>query len=189
MKYAAIMEIRRAFETGVFWMSDRAGRQMLGFILVLLGIVFLLPGLNLPFIGWHNIWPLFIIVGGLTFLVGWALTPDHEPGLAFVGIGALLIGAFLALFAWEILSWSEMAVWWPAFPFIGGLAFMVLWAAGRGRDPGILIPACGGILTGAVAFVFTKGIARPELIVKWWPVVLIALGVAILFGRSFGEKK
>ena len=117
-------------------MAESNGRYVLGVILVLLGVILLLPNLDLPFIWWGNLWPLFIVLGGLAFLLGWAVAPEHDPGLAFLGTGGLLAGVFLAFFAWGILPWAEMGLWWPAFPLIGGLAFLVLWAAGRAKEPG-----------------------------------------------------
>jgi len=169
-------------------MADRSGRYILGAILILLGVIFLLPNLHLPLLGWANLWPLFIILFGLAFLAGWAVAPDHDPGLAFVGTAGLLAGVFFVPFAWGILSWGEMSIWWPAFPFLGGLSFLVLWAAGRAKEPGILVPACGGILTGLVAFAFTDRLVSPDLAARWWPVALIVLGVVALFGGMLKRK-
>lgn len=151
-------------------------------------MLFLLPNLGLSFLDWGNLWPLYIVLCGSAFLAGWAMSPRHEPGLAFVGTGALLTGIFLAPFAWEMVAWERMAVWWPIFPLIGGLAFLALWAADRGKDPGILVPAGGGILTGLVALFLTTGWLSAAAAAKWWPAGLITLGVAVLFGRTAGGK-
>ena len=169
-------------------MAGKSGHQVFGAILLLLGVILLLPNLGLTYLGWPNIWPLFIILFGAAFLFGWALSPEHDPGLAFVGTGGLLVGVFLALFAWGILGWGEMAVWWPVFPLIGGLAFLALWAAGGAKDAGILVPAGVGILTGLVALALTRGLIEAETIARWWPVSLILLGVVILLERAFGGR-
>lgn len=170
-------------------MARNSGHQVFGAILLLLGVIFLLPNLGFPYLGWYNIWPLFIVLFGSAFLLGWAFSPGHDPGLAFVGTGGLLVGIFLALFAWGFLGWGEMAVWWPVFPAIGGLAFLVLWAAGGAKDGGILVPAGAGILTGLVGLAFTRGAIKAAAIARWWPVLLILLGAIILFERTFGGRR
>ncbi|MGE5598251.1 MAG: LiaI-LiaF-like domain-containing protein [Bacteroidota bacterium] len=169
-------------------MSDHGGRRVLGIILVLLGVIFLLPSLDLPFLRWENLWPLYIVLGGLAFLTGWIVSPAHEPGLAFVGAAIFLTGVFFIPFAWGMVAWHQMAVWWPVFPFIGGLAFLVLWAAGRGKEPGILVPACGGILTGLAALPLTAGWIAPAVVADWWPAGLIVLGAGILLRHAAGGK-
>jgi hypothetical protein len=169
-------------------MSDGRGRSVFGAILILLGAIFLLPNLNQSYFHWDNIWPLFIVLGGLAFLIGWAVAPKDNEGLAFVGTGALLVGVFLGLFVWGVLRWGEMGVWWPAFPLIGGVAFLALWGAGKGKDAGVLVPAFLGILTGLVAFAFTSGALEPAIAAKWWPAALILLGLIIIARRLAARK-
>lgn len=170
-------------------LSNNGGRYISGLILVLIGVILLLPNLGISIFYWGNIWPLFIILGGLAFLTGWVVSSDHDAGLAFVGTGGLLSGCFLGLFAWDILAWGRMADWWPAFPLIGGVAFLVLWLADRRRDPGVLVPACGGILTGGIAFLFTMYKIDWAIAVKWWPALLIALGLLIAVSRLLGPSE
>ena len=169
-------------------MARRSDHQVFGAILLSLGVIFLLPNLGLPYLGWQNIWPLFIVLFGSAFLLGWALSPGHDPGLAFVGTGSLLVGVFLALFAWGIFGWGEMAVWWPVFPLIWGLAFLALWAAGGAKDAGILVPAGVGILAGLIGLALTRGLIGVETIARWWPVLLILLGAVILLERAFSGR-
>lgn len=168
-------------------MAEKAGRAISGLILILLGVIFLLPSLFPGFLGWSNIWPLFIVLFGAAFLAGWALTPEHDPGLAFVGTGATLVGLFLGLFAWGVIDWSRMGRWWPAFPMIGGFSFLVLWAAGKAKEPGVLVPALGGILTGLIAFAFTMNWVDWAIAARWWPVLLILLGVMLIADKVFRE--
>jgi hypothetical protein len=99
-----------------------------------------------------------------------------------------MIGGFLGLFAWGILEWHDMARWWPGFPLIGGLAFVVLWAAGRFRDWGVLVPALIGIVVGVVGFLFTFG-AVGESVLKFWPVLIILAGVISLLGALFRRRE
>jgi hypothetical protein len=170
-------------------MAERSGRYVFGIILILLGVILLLPSLIGAIFNWDNLWPFFVIVAGLAFLAGWARTRGHDPGMAFVGTGTLLSGAFLGLFAWNILSWSQLATWWPVFPCIGGLSFLALWAAGEAKQHGLLIPAMGGLLTGVVGLGFTKGYIEGGLIADWWPAALILLGLIVLISRFGGGKE
>jgi len=169
-------------------LTERKGSIVPGAILIGLGLVFLLPQLGLDGLGWDNFWPLIIILTGLAFLLGWAAGPDRQPGLAFVGTGALLIGVFLGAFAWNILKWHEMARWWPGFPLIGGLAFLVLWAAGGAKEAGLLVPSLGGIGTGLIAFAVTWNLLDWWLISRWWPLLLILTGVGVLLRQFIGRR-
>jgi hypothetical protein len=75
-----------------------------------------------------------------------------------------------------------MRLLWPAFPLIVGVAFVVLWAAGRFRDWGVLIPAGILLLVGFGGFAFTLGnVPVFQNILQWWPLLLILFGIVILF--------
>jgi hypothetical protein len=108
-----------------------------------------------------------------------------------MGTGALLTGLYLLLFTTGTYQWEEMDKMWPGFALIGGIAFLVLWLANRLRDPGILVPAVGGILAGLVGFSYTLGGLsedRFRSIVDLWPVLLILMGVIILLRVLFGRR-
>jgi len=74
-----------------------------------------------------------------------------------------------------------MGLLWPAFPLIVGIAFVVLWAAGRFHDWGVLVPAGILLLVGIGGFAFTLGnVPLFQNILQWWPLLLIFFGVIIL---------
>ncbi|MDY6876876.1 MAG: hypothetical protein SWK90_11840 [Chloroflexota bacterium] len=169
-------------------MKSRTGTLIPAIMLIMLGVIFLLPSLGIPFLSWGGIWPLFIIAAGLGFLAGFIFSARHDEGLAFVGSAAVMVGGFLGLFAWHILDWNDMARWWPGFPLIGGLAFVVLWAAGRFRDWGVLVPALIGIVVGVVGLLFTFG-AVGENVLQFWPVLVILAGVISLLSALFRRRE
>ena len=109
-------------------------------------------------------WPGIVVLVGILFWLGFIFGKDHDPGLAFVGTIVTLTGLFFFLFTFNVdllglgrVDWGDMALLWPAFPLIVGIAFVVLWAAGRFRDWGVLIPAGILLLVGFGGFAFTLG--------------------------------
>jgi hypothetical protein len=157
------------------------GALIWGLVLVALGVLFTLQQLRLLPFEWGNIWPGFIIVAGLAFLLGYALSPRHDAGLAFVGSMAVMTGVFLGLFAFGYYEWSQMAYMWGWWPLMGGIAFVILWAADRFQDWGVLVPAVIGIGVGIIA------LAGGNQWYKYWPVAVILAGIVVLVG-AFARK-
>jgi len=173
-------------------MNKRRSTVIPGLFLILLGIWFLLTNLGIELFSFEKLWPLLIILGGTAFLISWITAPAHDPGLAFAGTAAVLTGAFFLGFTWGVWEWAEMERLWPAFPTIGGFAFLVLWAAGRFREWGLLIPALGGLAVGGVAFLLTFQLLPPDLgptLLKLWPLLLVLMGVVILAQTLLGRGR
>jgi len=177
---------------------DRRGAIVPAFILILIGGFFLLINLGLlPRMTITEMWPGIIVLVGLTFWIGFIFGHDHDAGLAFVGTILVLIGAFFFLFTlpnvslpgYGVIHWGDQGKLWPVYPLIVGVAFVVLWIAGRFRDNGVLIPAGILLIVGLAGLNFTLG-EVPGLtdIIRLWPVLLIVFGAAILL-RSFSRPK
>jgi hypothetical protein len=158
-------------------MRDRYGVMWAGLGLIGLGVAFLVA----QFIGWDKIWPIFPILGGLAFLGGYAAGGFRDAGLVFVGTLAVLVGVFFFGFSLGIWEWAQMADLWPAFPLIGGLGFVALFLAERGRDVGTLGVGCAAIIVGVVGLAVTLGLVG-EGIVKLWPLLLVFVGLVGLVG-------
>ena len=156
-------------------LRDRQGTIWLGLGLIGLGIVFVL-GL---WIGWEKIWPIFVIAGGVAFLVGYAVSGFRDSGLVFVGVGAILVGLFFLGFSLGYWEWSDMSWLWPVFPVIGGVAFVALFFAERGKDAGTLGVGCAAFVVGIVGLAVTLGFLGKE-IVRFWPLLLVLLGIVSL---------
>ena len=117
-------------------------------VLILLGLFFLLSnlgalkGLDLSA---EELWPGFVVLAGLAFLFQYLLGA-RDPGLVFVGTAATLLGLFFFLFTLNVelpfefenvkgpIDWGDSAYLWPAYPLIGGIAFVMMAILSRERD-------------------------------------------------------
>lgn len=166
---------------------NRGNTIVWALILISAGVWFLLDnlGVNLPNIG--QMWPIFVLAPGLLFLAGYAFGDDHDPGLAFVGTAATLLGVFFFLTTLGVggLEPSDMGRLWPIYPLIGGIAFVVLWIAGGLHDWGVLIPAGIGLIIGVFglgAVIFDRTYPFMQTLLKCWPAIFILIGLGLLAG-------
>jgi hypothetical protein len=171
------------------------------FVLILVGVFFLLSNagafddLDLDI---EQLWPAIVVLAGLAFLLQYLAGGWRDPGLVFVGTAATLLGLFFFLFTlnvelpWEFetlrgpIDWEDSEVLWPAFPIIGGIAFVML--ATFGRDRGALGVGLVAIAVGVIAFPYTLSSGKEwEEIAQYWPVLLILAGgwqlLRLLFRR------
>ncbi len=168
---------------------DRRGTVITAVVLIAIGAYLLLANLKLiPPYPVEQLWPGLVVFVGLLFWLGFIFGHDHDAGLAFVGTIVTLTGLFFFLFTFNVdllgmgrVDWSDMGLLWPAFPLIVGIAFVVLWIAGRFRDGGLLVPAAVLLLVGIGGFGFTLGrVPIFQNVLQWWPLLLIFFGVIIL---------
>src|SRR5512139_2194684 len=168
---------------------DRRGTVITAVVLIGIGAYMLLANLNvIPPYPIDQMWPGIVVLVGVMFWLGFIFGKDHDPGLAFVATIVTLCGLFFFLFTFNVnlmgmgrVDWSDMALLWPAFPLIVGIAFVVMWLAGRCRDWGLLVPASVLLLVGVGGFAFTLGnVPVFQNILQWWPLLLIFFGIIIL---------
>ena len=145
--------------------------KALGLGLIFLGIVFLLENLNVIRFNFFQIWPVFVILGGVGFLLGFFINKKNY-GLVMPGIILIIYGS---LFMYcNIMGWEYMQSLWPVFLLGPGLGFFVLYFLGQ-HDKGLLLP--GGILTVlGLLFIF-----RYFEYLRYWPVLLIIGGIVLIF--------
>jgi len=149
-------------------------------ILILIGIIFLLDSL-----GWgpgmNKLWPIFLLAPGVSFLLMFALSKKYY--------GVLMPGTFLTIisglfFYCNFFGWQKMQYLWPVFllAVAAGLFMIYLFS---GRHSALLVPV--GILT-LIALVF---LVASSTAAKFWPLILIILGVLIIFGswKKTDQKK
>jgi hypothetical protein len=156
----------------------RWGTAWAGLGLIGLGIAFLVANV----VGWDKIWPVFPLLGGLAFLGSYVASGFEEGGFAFAGTAATLVALFFFGFSFGIWEWEQMAELWPVFPFIGGVAFIVLFFADRqARDAGVLGVGFAAMVVGVVGLAFTYNLVGFD-IVKWWPLLVVLVGLVSLVG-------
>lgn len=149
--------------------------DIMGSVLMVVGGLLLFR--NITGVGLGEIWPLFIILFGLTFLVTFAMDRTQWPLLM---PGSVLLAAglvFLACVAW---GWHLIGVLWPALVVAPGLGFLAMYVVGSGGGMALLA-GTGLVVLGAVAML------RQSAFWKYWPVVLIGGGLALL-ARSVRKR-
>jgi hypothetical protein len=98
-----------------------------GAVLILLGVVFLLEEMGIPFLA--NWWALFILIpAGWAFVTAWG-SYQKDGRLTRGGAGSLVGGALLTLLALVFLLNLDFDLFWPLLLIAGGLALLgtTLW--------------------------------------------------------------
>lgn len=167
-------------------MQERSQRSQIrglawGSILMFLGLWFLLERLGIHLPDLDQLWPIFPTLGGGAFLLGYFTRENADPGLVWPGTAFTLCGVFFFFFTFEVVDWSDMDRLWPVFPLIGGLAFVATWAAGRCREPGLLVPGGMAIAVGVIGLLFTVGRWTLDQVELAGAVLLVLLGVRIIY--------
>ena len=170
--------------------SSRNGVLVPGLVLIVLGAWFLIRalGVNLP--GMSAMWPIFPTIVGLSMFVGWFFSANKRGsyGMMIPAVINFLVGVFFFGFTFSIFQWSDMAALWPVFPLIVGVAFFVAWVFSGLRDWGLLIPCAITAGVGIVGLGYTVfgQVEAFSALLRFWPVLLIGLGVLVLIGGVVG---
>ena len=149
---------------------------------ILFGVWLLAQNLGVPLPGWNLAWPALLVALGAAFLLQFVLGGRRDGGLVFVGVAVALLGGFFFAFTLGYYRWDDMGRYWPVFVLIGGAAFLCQWVA-QPRERGLLVPALLGLGVGGVALPITLQAVNPalaELVIKFWPVVLVLVGLGLL---------
>lgn len=170
------------------------GSLYIGLMLVFLGGVFGLVeiarrieplGLSL---GWGNLWPLFIILAGLAFLLPLAIWWDRRAvlsGLSVPGI-LLLVNGLILLYQAVSGDWASWAYLWALEPVAVGLSLLTIYYLSDGPQA-LRWVAWALIGVGAVLLVLFSalfaGVWRYLL-----PVILIVAGLFLLLRGRSDEK-
>jgi hypothetical protein len=151
----------------------------LGLGLVAAGFFFLAA--NLGFVHWRfQWWPLFILIPGMALLLP-GLT--RVSGLTLPGVIVTGVCGFFLLWSNRLLPFG-MGFWWPIFPTIVGVAFLVF--ALQIQSMGVAIPGfiVGGV--GAIFFAINLSHLTTRTMGPWWPLLIIVAGLS-LYAR--GQKR
>lgn len=99
-----------------------------------------------------------------------------------LGVILLAIGVLLALDAAEVMAAGDIvSQWWPAIFIVLGLVEFI---SSRMRNYGALFV----VVLGAVLLVATLDLVPGDVSAYIGPLVLVAIGVWVLFGRSSGRR-
>lgn len=154
-----------------------------GFVLVVVGALMLANNLgnwNLFSMDW--LWPMFILIPGLIFELGY-FSNRRNPGLLVPGGILTTVGL---LFFFEILTnwqWAEFT--WPVYPLAVAIGLFQLYLF-SGRPFGLLIPVF--ILTAvsvvAFTFMFINTLNQWVNLGLIFPCLLVLVGLVLIFHRS-----
>ena len=155
-------------------MANNRQNVVLGSIFVLIGLIFL--SVNILDFNWVQLWPLFMLAGGVGFLVGYFANRRNYGLLMPATIMLIYGGLFLYC---SMVDWNMMEYMWPTFILGPGLGLLMMYVGGR-RESGLLIPA--SILIGLSSIFFVVFGPFQEY-ARYWPVLLILAGLAMLLRR------
>ena len=162
-----------------------------GLVLILIGGWFLAQNLGLPLPDIWNLWPAFIVLGGVSSLTSYFSQGRTNSSHLFNATLAILLGVFFFMFSLGIWQWEMMAQFWPLLLIIVGAAFFAQWLVEiRVTRRLFLALVVGGI--GIFFLPSTMGWLAPELsaqIQRLWPVALIVAGIVVLFGGVFKQNQ
>ncbi len=148
-------------------------RWVFGILLIIVG-VFLIINYSL---NWNlQLWPLALIIPGLFFFFG---ANKENPGLFIPATILTFLGIFF--FFNVATNWNYHKYLWPLYVFAVSIAFYSTAIFGKTRD--FYIPA-------NILFIITIGLFFISFqLLKFWPIVLILLGLWIIFdSRNFKKS-
>jgi hypothetical protein len=93
-----------------------------GIFLILLGVVFLLQNMGIPFL--VNWWALFILIPAFwAYAAAWNIYQDTGR-LTRSGAGPLIVGTLLTILALVFLLNLNIGLFWPVLLIVGGLVLL-----------------------------------------------------------------
>ena len=162
----------------------KRGGVAAGVLLVLLGLgalaVQFVPGLQV----WFS-WPMIVIGVGVALLILGLLS--GEPGMA---VPACIVGGIGGLLYWQNATgnWGSWAYAWALIPGFVGLGTIV--SGVLGGDGGDVRGGAWLLLISLILFaVFGSFFGALDILGKYWPVLLILLGVLSLLQGLFGRRQ
>ena len=155
--------------------------MVIGVGLVILGILFLSENFGYIEFDFQNVWPVFVILAGAGFWIGYY---QDRKNYGLLMPGTILIIYGLLFFYCSAQGWYLMTDLWPIFILGPGIGFFMMYLMGE-QEKSMLIPA--SILSGiAILFLIShSGFWR------YWPVALIIVGIVLMLRNRVkgGEKR
>ncbi|MCI0707508.1 MAG: DUF5668 domain-containing protein [Ignavibacteriae bacterium] len=154
-----------------------------GILLIGLGLMLLLDRLGVIYFGWDRIFWMFVgIAGAILAVDGFT---HKGRGKIFWGTLMFFVSVSFSLYVWNLLWWPEY--YWPGSLSLSlGLAFFALLTL-EPRNVGVMVPGIlfsgfGAIML-LVEFYYLDWWDVRRFLRDYWPVALIAWGIAMLLKR------
>lgn len=162
---------------------DKGNTTFFGLLLVGIGIILLLNALfDWHFLRMSNLWPLFLLVPGLTFEYSY-FSNRKNPGVLVPGGILTVLGL---LFFFEIITnWRFSEYTWPVYIFSVAIGLYQLYLF-SGKPHGLLIPILiltliAGISQVLLLMDLSFSILNSSIIV---PCICIGLGLFFIFVKN-----
>lgn len=149
--------------------------ELIGALLISLGLILLLAKIGFINIGWGAIWPLFILIPGLILEISFLFNREI-PGVLVPGGILSIIGATFLLCA-LFNRWNWMGFLWPIFPFSVAFGLFQLYIFSD-HEKELLIPV--GILGGVAVIGLLTSLASVA-VGGVIPIILILVGGYVLY--------
>lgn len=165
-------------------MQTERGTSLVAFILISLGILFLIANL-VPALGLSRTWPMFLVLMAAALYLPAFMWPSERRGLValFIPASVLLVLGLIFLYNTFTLDWGSWAYAWTLIPAGVGLGLVL--ASGRGGWASrISRVGIWFIVISLTAFGFFGSLFGSSLIQAFGPILLI-LGGGLLLLRSF----
>jgi hypothetical protein len=160
-------------------MREKHGSLFIGGALILFGLYMLAGALGIDLPGWDEIWPVPLLLAGLSSLIQALRQDPRDSGGVWFGVTAILCGAFFLYITLGRGTWSEMRTLWPAFPAAAALGWLAAWLV-RPREVASLVLAAAAGAAAVIGYGVSSGRLSKDLglqIAEWWPLILILLGL------------
>lgn len=155
-------------------MANQHSSIWFGVLLIVFGALFLAA--NFLEIRWRDFWPaLFFAGAAMNFAI--FLGNRGNYGVLMPATILLIYGVLFQYCA--LAGWWRMSELWPTFILGPGVGLLMMYLFGK-RESGLLIPAF--ILIGLSA-VFFVAFGPLRYYGRYWPVILIIIGVLLLLKR------
>lgn len=163
----------------------RGENSLFAYILIGVGLYFLLKELNITIFAHFYSWPSLIIIIGIIFLIHSYSTRNNQnlfSSVILLGIGIHFYG---------LNNYSNWIDHWAVYMFIVGIAFIIRYLISKS---GLFV---GLVLTGlSILMVFSISVPAwlnwiytiPSFIKQFWPVILIIIGIYLLVSKK-GKSK
>ncbi len=137
-----------------------------------------------------RLWPVPVMLAGMVLLYMAYLR--GRSGRYIIPGMILTLGGLFFLLLLTVLQPQSLGKYWPAFMTISGLSLIPYAYRRKGASrTALVIPALFITALSLVFFLFslgTAGITFREFVRQWWPLVLIALGLALIVS-FFGSRR